>query len=89
MLKHDLQAVCLLRAHQMAETLSMPQSRPMASIGMRCHELRIGDRDAAWRIVYRVDSDAVVILEVFKKTTNRTPKLVIDACKRRITLYDS
>ena len=67
----------------------MPHSRPMPSIGARCHELRIKDRDIDWRIVYRIDADAIVILEVFNKTTNRTPKHVIDTCKRRIAQYDS
>ena len=84
-----LQAGFLLRALQMGETLPMPQSRPMPSVGGRCHELRIRDRDLDWRLVYRIDSDAIVILEVFNKTTNRTPKRVIDACKRRIVQYDS
>ena len=84
-----LQAGYLLCALQTGETLPMPHSRPMPSIGVRCHELRIGDRDTDWRVVYRVDSDAIVILEVFGKTTSRTPKRVIDACKRRIAQYDS
>jgi phage-related protein len=53
----------------------------MPSIGVRCHELRIPDRDRSWRIVYRVDLDAVVIAEVFSKTTSQTPKQVIDTCK--------
>ena len=84
-----LQAGYLLRALQTGETLPMPHSRPMPTIGARCHELRIGGQGTDWRIVYRVDSDAVVILEVFRKTTTRTPKRVIDACKRRTALYDS
>jgi phage-related protein len=84
-----LQAGYLLRALQMGEMLPMPHSRPMPSIASRCHELRINDRDKDWRIVYRVDADAIVILEVFEKRTTRTPKRVIDACKRRIGQYDS
>jgi phage-related protein len=31
----------------------MPHSRPMPDIGERCHELRIVDVDATWRIIYR------------------------------------
>ncbi|MDA0745499.1 MAG: type II toxin-antitoxin system RelE/ParE family toxin [bacterium] len=84
-----LQAGYLLRTLQMGEALPMPHSRPMPSIGTRCHELRIADRGMDWRIVYRVDADAVVILEVFRKTTTQTPKYVIDVCKRRIVQYDS
>ncbi len=66
----------------------MPQSRPMPSIGARCHELRIRDDKTTWRIVYRIDEDAIVILEVFPKKTARTSRKVIDACKRRPGDYD-
>jgi phage-related protein len=53
----------------------------MPSIGANCHELRITDRNATWRILYQVDQDAVVILEVFAKKTLATPKPVIEACQ--------
>lgn len=77
-----------LRRLQQGEMLSMPDSRPMPTIGARCHELRIRDGRIFWRIIYRIDPDAILILEVFKKKTNKTPKHVIDNCKRRLTLYD-
>lgn len=83
-----LEAGYLLRLLQKGEKLSLPHSRPMPSIGARCHELRIIEGETNWRIVYRVDSDAVLILEVFPKKTRETPKYVIDNCKRRIKLYD-
>ena len=70
------------------ENLSLPQSRPIRSIGARCHELRIVDEEINWRIVYRVDPDAIVILEIFEKKTNRTPKSVTDVCKKRIKDYE-
>jgi phage-related protein len=79
----------VLRRLQMGEKLSLPHSRPMPSIGARCHELRIDDENKTWRIVYRIDTDAIVILEVFEKKTRTTPKDVIENCKRRIRLYDS
>ena len=66
----------------------MPHSRPMPTIGLRCHELRIRDKDLDWRIIYRIDHDAILILEISKKTTGRTPKRVIDTCKHRISHYD-
>ncbi len=69
--------------------MSLPQSRPMPSVGVRCHELRITDENRIWRIVYRVDTDAVVILEVFKKKTQKTPQEVIDTCRRRLRQYKS
>jgi phage-related protein len=57
----------------------MPVSRPMPSISPHCHELGIDDSEADqhWRIIYRIDSDAIVIAEVFQKTTQKTPKRAI------------
>jgi phage-related protein len=83
-----LEAGYLLRQLQQGIKLSMPQSRPMPNIGRRCHELRINDEKGTWRIIYRIDDDAIVILEVFEKKTNKTPKQVIDICKQRVKEYD-
>ncbi len=83
-----LQAGFLLRKLQTGEKLSMPQSRPMPAIEKRCHELRITDNNVTWRIVYRIDVDAIIILEVFDKKTAKTPKGVIDICKTRLSEYD-
>lgn len=60
----------------------------MPSIGARCHELRIKDENRAWRIVYRIDTDAILIVEVFPKTTQQAPKPVIDRCKSRLSRFD-
>lgn len=84
-----IEAGYLLRKLQLGEKLSMPQSRPMPVIGKRCHELRVTDCNINWRIVYRLDEDAIVILEVFEKKTGKTPKNVIDRCKDRLRDYDS
>jgi phage-related protein len=83
-----VEAGFLLRQLQAGRVLTMPHSRPMPSIGIRCHELRIQDKDRTWRIVYRVDSDAVVIAEVFAKTSQATPKQVIETSRRRFRQYD-
>lgn len=83
-----IEAGFLLRLLQKGESLGLPQSRPMASIGSRCHELRINDRKVTWRIIYRMDSDAIVICEVFKKKTNKTPRNILDVCKQRLKTYD-
>ena len=83
-----IEAGMLLRRLQQGENVGLPQSRPMPSIGRRCHELRIPDKDVTWRIVYRLDFDAVIISEVFAKKTGKTPKKVIDTCKRRFRRYD-
>lgn len=83
-----VEAGFLLRKLQKGESLGMPCSRPMPVIGARCHELRIDDQHVTWRIVYRMDTDAVIIADVFKKKTARTPKAVIVAAKRRLKDYD-
>ncbi len=79
----------LLRRLQMGERLSLPHSRPIPTIGARCHEFRIDDASRTWRIVYRIDADAIVILDVFEKKTRKTPDVVVENCKRRIRLYES
>ena len=84
-----LEAGYLLRQLQQGVKLAMPQSRRMPNTGRRCHELRINDENATWRIIYRTDADVIVILEVFEKKTNKTPKHIINTCKDRIRRYDS
>ena len=79
----------LLRRLQRGEMLTLPHSRPMPAIGRRCHELRIPDEDKAWRIVYRIDYDAIVILDVFAKKDRMTPRHIIDRCKMRIKAYEA
>lgn len=83
-----IEAGYLLRCLQAGELLSLPESRPMPVIGVRVHELRIRDRDAIWRIVYRLDPDAVVIGAVFQKKTQATPQVEIDNARRRFAAYD-
>jgi phage-related protein len=83
-----LEAGLLLRRLQRGDLLAMPLSRPMPIIGPRCHELRIVDERVSWRVVYRIDRDAILILAVFRKTTRATPRPVIEVCKRRVNQYD-
>src|SRR5436190_11445418 len=83
-----IEAGYLLRRLQRGELLGLPHSRPLPVIGPRCHELRIVDRDNTWRIVYRIDTDAVVILEVFPKKTRALPDSIREACQQRLKDYD-
>ena len=84
-----LEAGLLLRQLQRGVLLGLPHSRPMPSIGRRCHELRIPDADQTWRLIYRLDPDAVVIAAVFSKKTAATPTHVLAACQRRLREYDA
>jgi phage-related protein len=78
----------LLRLLQRGERLSLPHSRPMPALGPRCHELRVNASGETFRIVHRIDADAIVIVEVFSKKTRRTPQPVIETCRRRLRAYD-
>jgi len=83
-----LEAGYLLRELQRGKSLGMPHSRAMPAIGRRCHELRITDERDTWRIIYRVDADAIVIADVFAKKTPQTPQGVLEACRKRLKEYD-
>jgi phage-related protein len=83
-----VQAGVLLRSLQQGASVGMPNSRPMPIIGRRCHELRVNDRHSTWRLIYRMDPDAIIIVEVFEKKTEKTPVGVIDVCRRRLAAYD-
>ena len=87
-IKARLKAGFLLRKLQKGQMLDMPHSRPMPVIGERCHELRIVDVDSTWRIIYRVDPDAVVIVDVFSKKSRTTPQSMIIRSKKRLREYD-
>jgi phage-related protein len=82
------EAGLLLRRLQEGDSIGMPHSRPMPEIGAHCHELRIRDQNIDWRIVYRIDRDAIVVAEVFRKMTRETPRTVIEACRKRLRDYD-
>jgi phage-related protein len=60
----------------------------MPSIGPRVHELRIVDKDRTWRIIYRIDEDAIVLAEIFTKKTGQTANKVIDIVQQRLRTYD-
>jgi phage-related protein len=83
-----LQAGLLLRQLQRGQALAMPHSRSMPQVGAGCHELRLSDAGGDWRIIYRADPDAIVIIEVFAKKTEQTPDAVLAACRRRLKEYD-
>lgn len=78
----------LLLCLQQGETLGMPQSRPMPTIASRCHELRFNDEKNDWRIIYRTDSDAIILATMFKKKGRKTPQKEIELAQKRLKKYD-
>jgi len=83
-----IKAGFLLRLLQSGHLIALPHSRQMPSIGKRCHELRITDESVTWRVIYRIDPDAIIILHVFSKKTRNTPNSIIEICKTRLRNYD-
>jgi phage-related protein len=83
-----IQAGYLLRMLQSGANLALPHSRPMPVVGARCHELRIQDENRTWRVMYRVDADAIVIADAFAKTSQTTPATAIKNSQRRLRAYD-
>ena len=83
-----LEAGVLLRRLQRGDAIGMPHARAMPALGARCGELRISDATVTWRILYRLDTDAVVIVEVFAKKTAATPANVLAAGRARLRVYD-
>lgn len=83
-----LEAGLALRRLQQGERLAMPLSRPMPGVGRDCHELRVRDVGHQWRVIYRVDDDAIVIAAVFAKKTARAPTATIEVCRQRLRRYD-
>ncbi len=67
------------------EKLSMPLSRPMPTVWIGCHELRIRDRQEIYRIFYVIISrGSIFIPHCFQKKTQATPKKEIQLAQRRI-----
>lgn len=65
--------------------LSMPLSRPMPSIGVRVHELRLRDRTGIYRVIYYLSNDSIIhILCGFKKTTQSTERRYLKLAKKRL-----
>lgn len=82
------EAGMLLRLLQEGHHLVAPQAEPLPIVGASCGALRIRDENCNWRIMYRVDSDVILILEVYAKKSAKIPKEVIDRCQARLKRYD-
>jgi phage-related protein len=83
------EAGMLLRQLQRGEHLGMPQAELLPTVGARCGALRVRDAGHNWRIMYRVDVDAIVVLDVYAKKTPKIPDEVIHRCQSRLKRYDA
>jgi phage-related protein len=82
------EAGMLLRLLQRGEQLGMPQAELLRNVGKRCRALRVRDAEHNWRIMYRIDADAILILEVYAKKTQKIPDEVVQRCQQRLNRYD-
>ena len=83
------EAGMLLRLLQEGLTLGMPHAESLPDVGRRCGALRVRDEGHNWRFMYRIDSDAVLIVEVYAKKTRKIPDEVIERCQSRLSQYDA
>ncbi len=74
---------------QVANTRARPQAEPLPGVGARCGALRVRDTGHNWRIMYRADLDAVLVLEVYAKKTRTIPDEIIKRCQDRLKRYDA
>jgi phage-related protein len=78
----------LLRLLQEGESISLPHSRPLPVVGRGCHELRVTDKNKTWRLYYSIQSEAIVILDVGEKKTQKASKGTIELCRTRLKSYE-
>ena len=67
------------------QTLALPLSRPMPSIGSGVHELRLKDRSGAYRVFYvLLGAGVVYVLHAFHKQMQATPKHTLVVVRKRL-----
>lgn len=67
------------------KSLSLPHSRPLSSIHLGLHELRIRDQAGQIRIFYYVKKgDAIYMIHAFRKKTQQLPQREIEVVLKRL-----
>lgn len=75
----------LLMLIQSGKKLGEPQSKPMKSIHSSAHELRIKDRNGAYRVIYVLSlGNKILIPHAFTKKTQKTPLKEIELSIKRL-----
>ena len=70
---------------QKGKKLSMPLSRPMASVAAGVEELRVRDGSGAYRVFYYTKAaDSILIFHAFAKKTQKTPPQEIALAQKRL-----
>lgn len=74
---------------QDGEKLPFPTSRPMPTIGAGVHELRLHDSSGIYRLPYRVGGDHVLLIDAFKKTSEKTEDKDLNRSRDRLKAFDA
>jgi phage-related protein len=70
---------------QRGETLQMPLSKSMPSVGKGVSELRIKGTDGIYRVFYLVKAESgILVFHAFMKKTQKTPPLEIELARTRL-----
>jgi phage-related protein len=70
---------------QRGAKLAMPLSRPMPSVGAGVEELRVKDRNGAYRVFYYTKLENVILVfHAFVKKSQKTPQAEIELGKKRL-----
>lgn len=70
---------------QKGAKLSMPLSRPLASVAAGVEELRVKDSSGTYRVFYFTKlADSVLIFHAFTKKTQKTPSRQIALAQQRL-----
>ncbi len=70
---------------QLGESLSMPHSRVMPSIGAGAAEVRVSGAGGAYRTFYlATHRDGILVFHAFFKKSRKTPKSEIELARKRL-----
>lgn len=70
---------------QRGAKLTMPLSRPMPSVGAGVEELRVKDRNGAYRVFYYTKFEgAILVFHAFIKKSQKTQQAEIEIGKKRL-----
>jgi len=58
--------------------------KPMPDVGHGVHEIRVGDREGTFRVIYVARfNEAIYVLHAFQKKTPKTSRVDIEVARRR------
>lgn len=77
----------LIRQLQQGET-NLPESKKVKTTSFFRIRFEDDEKNTSWRIYYRVDEDAVIVIDICAKNTQQIPKHVMARLIKRLKAYD-